>query len=272
MFSRVFSTDTVPKDRYELKQSVRYRRARSTGAYDAFDGKTEFEYGFASDSQVSFSVNTGHLDATFAPDDHLLPGEASMTRSTGFVQGLSVECIYRLLSPFKDAIGFGFLFQPHLDFVNPRNGLKLSDGQGCEVRLLFQKNFLDDQLVLVFNTIGNVSSSRYKGEENNNTVYSWNNEFGVSFRFLSNLFAGVELRSQSDHVTHDKGASTDHSTYWAGPAFHYGGRRLWLTLGALGQVYGTPSGKDDQGNDLGNNLYLRSNERWEYTFKLGVPF
>jgi hypothetical protein len=271
-FSRVYSTDTIPKNHFEIKQSLRYRNDRNSGAYSAFDGRSEFEYGLQGDSQLSVVVNTGSLNASKTPDEHLLPGETAMTRATSFVQGVALELIYRVLSPVKDDIGLAFLFQPHVDFVNPRNGLKLDNAQGCEVRLLVQKNFLDDQLSVLFNTVGNLSTTRYQDESLSTTVVNWNNELGVSYRFASSMFFGLEARSQTDHSRSQDGSSSYRATYWVGPALHYGGMRCWLTLGTLRQVYGVPSGRDDQGRENGDNLQLRANEKWETTFKIGIPF
>ncbi len=264
MFGRLYTTDTVPLGRFELKQSFRYRTERSQGRYSAVDGRTEFEYGLDNDYQLSVNLNSGHIDAENAPDDHPAAGATTLTKSDSYIQGGSLEFLYRMVSPIKSPVGVALDIQLGIDSVNPKNGLDIKNAVGQEVRLIFQTNLNDDQVVFAFNTSYRRGSIQYPGEEVETTANSWSNELGGIFRFASNWFAGLEARIQNDWTTKNIGGSSSHATYWAGPVLHYGGRRGWLTLNVLRQVYGTPGDSED--------LFLQSNEKWESNFKVGFPF
>src|SRR5450631_210094 len=69
LFSRTYTTETVPGGHFELEQLIRNRSERSFGHYSAYDFRTEFEYGITDNLQGAFYLNYGHLDAAGAPDD-----------------------------------------------------------------------------------------------------------------------------------------------------------------------------------------------------------
>lgn len=269
LFSRVYTTETVPKGHFELEQIVRRRSGRAFGSYSAFDLRTEFEYGITDNFQAAFYVNYGHLNAAGAPDDDDPDGATGFTRTTSYLQGYSFEFIYRLLSPITDPVGLAFYMEPEIHLHDPHNGLQYSHTYSTEYRILLQKNFLDDQLILAFNTVLEIEFIRFLGQDNWRGELDWNNELGASYRVAPNWYLGLELRNHNEIGDFRK---HEHSVYWAGPAIHYGGPKLWATLGIMKQIYGTPNGTDTNGTFIGNNLFLRSHENWETTLKVAVPF
>ena len=269
LFSRVYTVETVPQGHGEIEQLVRNRDGRSIGEYSAFDFKTELEYGIRDNLQVAFYFNTGTQDARHAPDDDDPNGATGFTRHNAYVQSISTEFIYRVLSPVKDGIGLAFYLEPEYDFYDLHNGLKYDGSAELEFRILLQKNFFDDQLILAYNLIAEAETIRFKDKPERNSELDFNNEIGLSYRFAANWYAGLEARNHNElgNFHHH-----EHSVYWAGPALHYGGQRFWVTFGVLRQVYGDPSGVDENGTPIGDHLFLRSHEKWEYTLKMGVPF
>ena len=139
----------------EIEQITRNRRDRSQGNHSAFGFRTEFEYGFTDSFQGALYINTGHMAAKGAPDDD-------------DVQGISTEFIYRVSSPYTDPIGFALYFEPAFDAHDLHNGLKYDLSFENEFRLIFQKNFFDDTLVVAFNTIAEIEFIRFEGEEGYN--------------------------------------------------------------------------------------------------------
>lgn len=270
LFSRAYTTETVPAGHYELEETVRNRTQRAFGTYDAFDFKSEFEYGVTDALQAALYVNAGYLHAKGAPDDNDPNGETGFTRNGFFLTSISGEIIYRVLSPVSDPIGLAFYLEPEVGFHDLHNGDQEFNSYAIEFRTLFQKNFLEDQLILVYNFVAEVEFFRYG---NHDTPWfgelDWNNEIGGSYRVAANWYAGLEFRNHNEVGNF---FSHDHSVFWIGPVIHYGGPKVWATLGLLREVAGNPDGNDAAGSYQGHNLFLHSHELWETTAKIGFPF
>ena len=269
LFTRAYTTDTVPEGHFELEQAVRDRFERSFGDYRAFDFISEFEYGITSDLQMALYLRSGYIDAHDAPDDDDPHGVTGFSRNRGFLQSLSTEFIYRLLSPVKNPIGVAFYIEPEFAFNDLHNGLHYDKTMGMEYRVILQKNFLNDTLVAVYNVVAETEFIRFRGESSWAGELDYNNELGLTYRWFSNFYGGLEARNHNEFGDFNH---WEHSVVWVGPVIHYGGERFWATLGALRQVYGTPNGTSGEGTYLGDNLFERSHEGWEVTFKVGFPF
>ncbi len=270
LFSRVYTTETVPQGHWELEELVRDRTGRAFGAYNAMDFKTEAEYGITDNLQVSLYLNSGTMNARNAPDDDDPNGATGFSRKRAYFQSVSAEFIYRVLSPVKDPIGLAFYLEPEVDFYDLHNGLQYGGSYEGEFRVLLQKNFMEDQVILVYNLGLEAETIRFKGDSDRNSELDFNNEIGVTYRVAPNWYVGLEGRNHNEigNFHHH-----EHSVYWAGPAVHYANQHFWTTLGVLRQVYGVPNGVDpDNGAYIGDDLFLRSHEKWEITFKLGFPF
>ena len=271
MFSRVYTTDLTPAGHFELEQVVREREGRAFGHYDATDLRTEFEYGVTDNFQASLYVNSNRMHATGAPDDDDERGQTGFTRHNLTVQSLSTELVYRAISPYKNKHGWGLAFyiEPEYAFHDLHNGLKYGPGTfGLETRVIVQKNFADDRVVLAYNLVLEAESIRFSGRPDTNSELDWNNELGATYRVAPKFFVGAEFRNHNEYGNFTKHEQSGH---WAGPAVHYAGQHAWATLGYLRQFAGNP-GFDEDGNDIGKTLFLRSHKRNEVTFKLGIPF
>ena len=275
LFSRVYTTETVPQGHYELEQLIRSRDGRAYGEYNALDFKSEIEYGVTDNFQVAFYLNTEYLHAKNAPDDSDPAGDQPASQggfnSNGYgLQSVSLELIYRVLSPITDPIGLAFYIEPEYDFRDMHDMLREYPGFENEFRILVQKNFDDDKLILAYNMVAEIEFFRYANQlQLWNGELDWNHELGITYRFANNFYAGLEARNHNEignFYTHD------HSLVWVGPTFHYAMPNVWGTLGILKQVYGVPNGLDDVGSEQGNKLFLHSHENWEITAKVGFPF
>ena len=269
MFSRAYTTDTVPEGHFEIEQLARFRDQRSMGTYNALDLRSELEYGLSNKLQAALYVNSGYIHAKGAPDDDDPNGATGFDRTKWFLQGISAEFIYRVMSPYTDPFGLAFYIEPEYQFTDLHNGLAYNHTFGIEYRAIFQKNFLDDRLIFVYNLVLETEAISFKDDPTYNSELDWNNEIGVSYRFMPNWFAGLEGRNHNEYGNFN---THEHSVFWVGPVLHYGGPKMWATLGWLEQVYGSPSGIDENGTFIGHDLFLRSHERHEITFKVGIPF
>lgn len=271
LFSRVYTTDTTPKGHFELEETVREREGRAFGHYDATDFRTELEYGVTDNFQVAGYVSTNRMHATGSPDDDDPLGQTGFTRHNFTLQSVSAEFIYRVKSPYESKNGWGLAFylEPELDFHDLHNGLTYgSNTAELEARVLVQKNFLQDRLIIAYNLGLEAETIRFAGDTDRNGELDWNNELGATYRVAPSVFIGAEFRNHNEYGNFN---THEHSVFWAGPVVHYGGQKVWATLGLLKQFAGNP-GYDEDGNNIGGDLFLRSHERNEVTFKLGFPF
>ncbi len=271
-FSRVYTTETVPEGHFELEQTLRSRSGRAYGEYNAVDSKSEFEYGVTDKFQAAFYLNTQYLHAKGAPDDSDPAGDTPAGfNSNGFnLQSISLELIYRVLSPISDPVGLAFYVENSYDFHDIHDALREYPGWETEFRIMLQKNFDDDKIIIAYNLGLEIEFFRYADQlELWNGEFDLNNELGVTYRVANNLYFGWEFRNHNEvgnFYTHD------HSLIWTGPAIHYGGQKAWGTLGVLKQIWGAPNGLDDNGSFQGDSLFLHSHENWEITAKIGFPF
>ena len=271
LFSRAYTTETVPEGHYEFEETTRWRTHRSFGSYSAVDLKSEFEYGVRDNFQMAFYVNALYLDANKAPDDNDNNGETGFSRSGLALQSVSAEFVYRILNAVTDPIGLAIYMEPEYIFTDLHNGDPEYNGFANEFRLLLQKNLMGDQLILVYNLVAEFEYFRYQGVDAPfKGEFDVNNELGASYRFASNWYGGWEIRNHNELGNF---WSHDHALVWMGPAIHYGGQRFWGTLGILYEIYGNPSGPDSAGSDQGpSGLFLHSHELLEVTAKVGFPF
>ncbi|HVM32005.1 MAG TPA: DUF6662 family protein [bacterium] len=285
LFSFTYTTDTTPAGHFEFEQLVRNRAGRASGSYSAEDFNTELEYGITDNLQGAFYFNTGRVDAANTLDDDGAGGDGQVAAGRGvfnnhdtFVQGIAAEFLYRLLSPYTDGIGLAVYFEPELDFTDLHNGLPYNGTMENEYKLILQKNFLEDKLVLAYDATVEAEYIRFGGGQSNviaeDQTDSWageldyNNDFGISYRFAPDFFAGLELHNHNEYGGFNR---WEHTVVWVGPDFHYGGEGFWATLGVLKQVYGAPNGIDDSGVFIGSGEFLRSHEDLITTLKVGVP-
>ena len=277
LFSRTYTTDTEPEGHWELEQAFRQRSGRSFGSYRAVDSVTELEYGVTNDLQAGLYLRAGYLDAKGSPDGDDAAGVTGFSRKRGYVQSVSAEFIYRFLNPAKDGLGLAVYVEPELAFTDLHDGLAYDGTWGGEYKLLLQKNFSDDRVVLAYNLTLENESIRYgkrtqAGGEAVQTRHGdldWNNEFGISCRVAPRWNAGWELRNHNEYGDYHE---FEHAVWWTGPSLHYASPRWWATLGALYQIHGSPDGVDAEGAYVGDGKFLRSHERWEVTLKFGIPF
>lgn len=270
LFQRTYTTDTTPEGHYEIEQMVREREGRAFGHYDATDFVSEVEYGVTDKFQIAGYLNTLRMNAKGAPDDDDPLGVTGFTRHSFSLQSVSAEFIYRLFSPYENQDGWGLAlyFEPAYMVHDMHNGLNYAGGtMEFETRAIVQKNFFDDRLILAYNLTLEAETIRFAGNPDRNSELDWNNEFGITYRFMPNWFGGFEFRNHNEYGNF---TVHEHSVFWMGPVLHYGGENVWATLGWLRQVGGTP-GYDEDGNYIGGNLFLRSHELNEVTFKVGVP-
>lgn len=238
----LYTTDLLPKNGQEFEQWATWRHQKAGGQFDLLEGQTEYSYGVTDSLQLSGyliydwtqAYRNGPDGTTTAPEPYsaYFPGPYSHFNSTKFIAG-AFEAIWRVRSPYTDPVGVAFLFEPE---IGPRF-------QELTIKAIFQKNFLDDRLVLVGNATwapevrelpGDPTAAPGSGTDRPNTNIETDVNFGVgaSYRFTSNWAVGWEVQNEREI---NRFALFDHSQWmgnavYTGPSIHYASQHFFATL------------------------------------------
>ncbi len=277
-FAYVYTTDLLPQGAKEIEQWVTMRHQQVGGTYYQLEGRSAFEYGLADNLQVAFYVNYAWTHALHnGPFGATTPGEKFADfavdpdlpfNKSRFI-GVSGEAIYRILSPYTDAIGLAVYVEPTIgpNFVEWEN------------RIILQKNFFDDLMTVAFNvTYAPEFRNLLTGDPTNPTSRNWQEETDVNFslaasyRFVENWSAGFELLNEREF----NGFTFNHqsnSGYYLGPTIHYGGERFFLTATALWQMPWATVHADTVPGALVNGYTLDNDfEKFRIRLKAGYTF
>lgn len=282
-------TDTRPQGSFEAKLSDIVRISKDSGDYVFHDIRPEIEYGVTDKLTIgaeaiifdhNYSVKNADLEPMYGTQ-----GEAGGRYNKTQYAGFELAAKYNFLSPYKDFMGFSI----GLGYEN-RDQYRLDgadiDQDSFTTTLFFQKNFIDDTLVFVFNP--KIEFERRKASAPGESVLeeeiSLDFSAGVSYRVKPKWFVGLEFRHQSDYLSPQvngefeegvKPSSFDlgnfqlgdqyqHGNYF-GPTIHYAEKTWWATAGALFQVAG--------GGGVGNgNKNYDEHEKVHLGFTFGYEF
>jgi hypothetical protein len=281
LFGYIYTTDLVPKGKWELEQWITDRQGQAHGEFNHFDMSTEVEYGVTDNFQVALYANymyanenansvRGLTEGIEMPADH----DPNRRYNTARFDGFSAEFLYRILNPYTDSFGLAFYVEPEWSYSE----------KGVEFRLIGQKNLLDDTLVLAAN-----AWIEFEREVGSNLVEpgsteapdgAWGNatyaeiDLGASYRFHSNWSAGLEFRNHNEYGAYTLAHSAqDHTAFFLGPNIHYAREGWFVTLAILRQV-GAIAYTDEQKAQIYHGLlYGDEHTTWDgIRLKVGIPF
>lgn len=289
LFGFVYTTDLLPKGKMEIEQWATWRTKKAWGDFQVLENRTEFSYGVTDAFQLSlyakYNWTTSQKDGV---DRKQLVAETFAEKGVGidpdrrftdakFV-GVAVEGIWRLLSPYTDPFGLAVLVEPTLGpgFVE------------FETRLIFQKNFLDDRLVIALNATLAQELREIPGDKSaepgtTEATRHWDREtdlnlsLGVSYRFARGWSAGFEFVNEREfsELVFWQGKYATNDAYYTGPVLHYGGKNFFFTATFLQQL---PFGKDftthsrEDSVIRGGRNYADDFERYRVRLKAGFYF
>ena len=231
-FGDIYTTDTLPKGGREVEQWLTYEHGRPFETFNHLAGRTEIEYGITSRLQASLYLNYDWFENSPHSDKADTPHQ-NFARFTG----VSGEVIYRLVDPYTHPIGVALYLEPLIG----------SDNREVEFKVLLQKNFLDDRLVLAANGVLEYEWTKDEEEWAHNTEVKA--LLGLSYRFAPNWFAGAEFmfkREFDGHVFDHAIAAAD--SFFLGPTVHYTHDKWWVTLSSQFQLpaAGNLNGEENQ--------------------------
>ncbi len=239
-FGYVYSAEPMPKGETETELWITDRRGKDEGHYDAQDYRIELEHGFTDRLTVAGYANFQSHNL------HGMAGEEDIDRDFAF-KGLSAEFKYNVLSPYKDGFGLTLYAEPGWSKIHSGSGERGTEYE-LELKLLLQKNFLDDRLIWGTNLVFEPEwEKEAEIEEGGEREVEWEKELklevttGLSYRIAPGWFAGVEGRYSSVYPDWTDGLDREAYAVSAGPTVHYAGKKWWATLSYLPQLFGAPS-------------------------------
>ena len=298
VFADTYLVETLPKGAMELEQWFVNKRGKAAGEYNEWLLRTEFEYGVTDRFQLAGYLNVrkqnvyrssvdGRTEADFVPEEFSYNQPFDRYKATRY-ESASLEAIYRLKSPLTDGYGLALYLEPSL---GPRF-------RELELRLLLQKNLLDDQLQLAAN-LGFEMEQKFKtgvqdqliipgegaeepGEEEDDgpLLPRWdkNNEIflrlGATYQAIPNWRVGAELSAYVEYEGHTLApAKREHSTWFFGPTVAYAQENFFVSASFEHQLPITHVFADEYLPEfIGDRLYGNERSRNRFTFKVGFPF
>jgi hypothetical protein len=272
VFGFTYTTDLLPKGKIELEQWSTTRFTKATGNFWLQENRTEFSYGVTDRFQLSlyqdYSSNSAFHNGPFAatapgePFSFDSPGPDVHYHYTAYIS-TDVEAIYRLLSPYTHFLGVAVYSENRAgrDFFETEN------------RLLLQKTFRDDRLILAMNfTYAPELRNQRPGPLVLNET-DMNLDYGASYRFRRNWSVGVEALNEREFASWSFWRHEINDAYFFGPAIHYGGKRFFVTATFVEQLpWATTHSSTVPGAIVGGRDYDNDFERYRVRIKVGWYF
>lgn len=260
-FGYSYGSETLPAGGNEAYLWLTQRTGKGAGDYRATDVQLEYEHGWTDTFQTSFYLTGRAYDYSGGSIVDEETGEAETLHRNLDFDGVKASMKWSLRSPERDGYGLALYVEPEYLTQHRPDGERFKE-VGVETKLILQKNFLDGQIVTVYNLTLEPEWEREDGEWEPELYVE--NSAGISYRFASNWFAGVETRVD---MAYPEYGSREFWAWFAGPTLHYGGQKYWGTLTWMPQIKGGPT--DSERSD---RLHLDDRERNEVRLKLGVNF
>jgi hypothetical protein len=259
LFGWVLGAETLPSKRAEAYEFLTLRTGKAEGTYLGWDSETEVEYGFTDQLQASLSLENHYFYNKGVNGDR-----DALDNTNGFrFGGVALAAKYRLLSPFKDPIGFAVRLEGGYLAHDEVDGLKQTEGYVAP-QFILQKNYLDDTLIFDVNGGTEFAWGKRPAEQYPREL-AFTGGTGVSYRFASNWYFGVESHIRSEYPMFHFG-NFEHVVWFAGPSLHYGTERWWVTLSYGYQVYGSGINEPADGKTFAEEV------RNEFRLKVGFNF
>ena len=270
-----YTTDLASKGEVEFEQWVTARWEKEHGAYNVIDFREEFGYGVADNFQIALYLNHHYVYANsdVPAEDPAHPGKRlagvyetggenvhaghnPVTPFDGYhFESVSLEAIYRLLSPDKHPLGLAVYFEPTIG----------DEETELEWKLILQKNWFGDRLAWALNFNYELEFEETDGGYERDAVFEWFT--GISCRLAHNWSAGLEFWNRqefADTTVHE------YSAYFIGPTIHYEHGRWSATLGFLHQLPIGQAFSHETKEFAAHDGYLFGDEQEQYYVRLRV--
>lgn len=271
-FGWIYTADVHPKGTGEYEHKSFLQTGQSQGQYHYLQNKEEIEWGVTDRLQLSGYFNWSYANAFRNGFDGTTGGpgvtqflDASFDPYARYEKArfdsVALEAIYQVLNPVTDPIGLALYIEPE---IGPRT-------KELEWRLILQKNFLEDRLIVALNIMGKHEREVY-ADGSIERASPIDVTFGMSYLVMPNWMIGFETRIHNEFTGYWFN-NPDHSAFFAGPVIHYGQKEFWWTLAWRHQLPMVITYNVDQASVVKHGrIYGDEHARDEVMLRLGVPF
>ena len=270
-FGYLYTTDTLPKGKFEIEQWITDREGQAHGYYHGLYGRTEIEYGLTNNLQIAAYANYAHISAHDNSVDHLTEGlditpdhDPMKRQSSWHSDGASLELTWRVSSPYTHPIGVAFYIEPTL---GPRE-------DELEFRTMLQHNALDDRLVFAFNAwiefdkeqgtnLGAIANESEPPSFKKTKATYLESDLGVLYRVAPKLSLGLEFRNHNEFTGWTVTHAQNHTAFFLGPTIHYGGEKWAATLTLMRQLSAIGFTEDQKEQIYHGRLYGNEHTTWD---------
>jgi len=263
--------ETLPQHGLELYQILTLRNDKGQGSHNAYDYKTEVEYGVTNSLSTSISVMAQKVIRSGLVVNGYLPEQ---TDSGNYLSGLEFEVKYNFLSPAKDDFGLSGSMALVHNWKDKHSGVSKKT-TSLEMNMIMQKYFLEGEAVW-HGLLGTESTYADRSPLSNaSPEFEWSTSpevelelkagTGLSYRFIPKWYLGGEVLYETEFET-DVGQ--ERWSYFAGPSLHYGSESWWTTLTWFKQLSG--GGEEYKGQKSGYHLIEKTKN--EVKLKVGFNF
>jgi hypothetical protein len=271
-FGWLYTADVHPPGTMEFEHKSFLQQGQSHGQYSYLQNKEEIEYGVTDKFQASLYLNWSYSNAYQNGIDGTTSGPGvsrylsdsfdplSRYRKARF-DSVAFEFVYQLLNPVTDPIGFALYVEPEIGPLEKE----------LEWKIILQKNFLDDRLIIAANITGVIEREvRLNGEIEKASPLDI--ALGASYRFTDNWSFGLEGRIHNEFTGYFFN-NPEHTAFFLGPVIHYGGKNFWATVAWRHQLPISSAYSDDQREVTHRGrIYGDEHARDEIMFRFGIPF
>jgi hypothetical protein len=272
LLGKVKGSEVMPQGAWEFEQNITLRKDKGYGHYQAWNTKSEIEYGVSNRLTAGFAVKGQAIDVSGLLVDAYIPGDEKYGLRAS---GIEADLKYNFLSPALDDFGLsGYLALDH-NWLDPHSGQD-KDSTSVEMQMLMQKYYLDGQLIWAGNVGTEFTYADREPIANLPAGYEWPTDpemeielmfgTGLSYRFANNWFIGAEVLFETEFETE---VGQERYSWFAGPSLHYGGDGFWATFTWLPQIYG---GGEQFAQQDDTDLHLIEKTKDEFVFKFGLDF
>ncbi len=272
LLGKVKGSEVMPQGAWEFEQNITLRKDKGYGHYQAWNTKSEIEYGVTNRLTAGFAVKGQAIDVSGLLVDAYIPGDEKYGLRAS---GIEADLKYNFLSPALDDFGLsGYLALDH-NWLDPHSGQD-KDSTSVEMQMLMQKYYLDGQLIWAGNVGTEFTYADREPIANLPAGYEWPTDpemeielmfgTGLSYRFANNWFIGAEVLFETEFETE---VGQERYSWFAGPSLHYGGDGFWATFTWLPQIYG---GGEQFAQQDDTDLHLIEKTKDEFVFKFGLDF
>jgi hypothetical protein len=180
---------------------------------------------------------------------------------TSSLPGVSGEFIYRLLNVYFDPVGLALYMEPSIG----------NSTRSFEIKLLLQKNFLNDLFRLAVNVN---TEDRWEKDKLGHYDQSSALEFysGLAYNVTPEWSIGAEFDNERgfDGLILGDSSRYSNNAYFLGPTIQYVGHPFNVTLGAEAQL--PWAGDPTHTPGALDNGYLADAERFRVRMRIGADF